>query len=67
MAHAICSAYPTIQSLYHEYLRDDLSEEQKMNLLSNIQIEHRSSKMGNARSRRVYQLFTEERADTPLV
>lgn len=47
-----------------EYQKKNLTDTQKEELLANIEVQNRTTKVGVARSRKVYQLFSEKNAET---
>ena len=68
VAYSIAKHFPTLKSLALEYARppEQLSDIQKMHLLRDIMIEHRNKSVGPTISKKVYQIFTEERHDVTL-
>lgn len=67
VAYAIAELYPTINSLYQVYKHPNLTQKDKQELLKNIAVPGRSSKVGNATSMKVYQMFHETNPDAPVL
>ena len=59
IATAIAKKYPSIQSLLSAYDNPSLSIKEKIDLLQNIEIEGRKTKVGPMLSSKIYLIFNE--------
>ena len=61
IAIAIVKEYPRLDLLYNVYLSEEYDEEEKENLLENIQVGNK--RLGHALSSKIYKFFTAEKPD----
>jgi len=61
IAIAIVKEYPRLELLYNVYLSEEYDEEEKENLLENIQVGNK--RLGHALSSKIYKFFTAEKPD----
>jgi len=65
IARSIVEVYPSINSLMNCYMDKTLSEEEKKNLLSDIQVEGQR-RIGPSLSNKIYRVFTDTNSETIL-
>jgi len=69
-AVSIVKVYPTLKDLYEFYLSDEYNENEKENLLTDIEVEYKSKnnikKIGQTLSKRVYDYYMAENPDFQL-
>ena len=64
IAIAIVKEYPRLDLLYNVYLSEEYDEEEKENLLENIQVGNK--RLGHALSSKIYKFFTAEKPDIKI-
>lgn len=64
IAIAIVKEYPRLDLLYNVYLSEEYDEEEKENLLENIQVGNK--RLGHALSSKIYKFFTAEKPDVKI-
>ena len=64
IAIAIVKEYPKLDLLYNIYLSDEYDDEEKENLLENIQVGNK--RLGHALSSKIYKFFTAEKPDIKI-
>ena len=64
IAIAIVKEYPRLDELYKIYLSDEYDENEKENLLENIQVGNK--RLGPALSNKIYKFFTAEKPDIKI-
>jgi hypothetical protein len=64
IAIAIVKEYPRLDLLYNVYLSEEYDEEEKENLLENIQVGNK--RLGPALSNKIYKFFTAEKPDIKI-
>ena len=64
IAIAIVKEYPRLDLLYNIYLSDEYDDEEKENLLENIQVGNK--RLGPALSNKIYKFFTAEKPDIKI-